>query len=100
MLSRKRLRRTLRLCQLYEARSLYSSLPTRHSANKRLLRLPEVDPETEAMLASYKDIIRSQAQELQQLHSQVSDLTEQLSKPPPPPPVEPPVEVPAVTFGG
>lgn len=49
--------------------------------------LTEVDPETEAMIASFKDIIRSQAQELQQLHSQVSDLNEQLSKPPPPPPV-------------
>jgi hypothetical protein len=53
----------------------------------------ELDAETEAHIASYKDIIRSQAQELQQLHAQVNDLLEQASKPPPPPPAPAPTEV-------
>jgi hypothetical protein len=57
------------------------------------LRALELDAETEALIASYKDIIRSQAQELQQLHAQVNDLVEQASKPPAPPPAPAPAEV-------
>lgn len=39
-----------------------------------------MDPESEALIASYKDIIRSQATELQALNSKVAELSDQAAR--------------------